>query len=255
MSLRQKSETYRAQLTQMCRTLVQSAVVSRQAPALYSGAQRLREELRSSQQRQTTFRLDLDPNWTVKLLDKRICGAPGETELHFGGEIVFQDGCLERQVLTVVVVFRAYANSGSSKGRPALVAGENHVVRRFHFDFDRTVTGRGTPLGHLQVGGQLKESALSPASRGSVRYELFDQLDLPRLPCPITDLPIVLDTFLRQFHAGLDELLGGRAWRKCVMDSERLWLADYFRRASDMMASTAHRTSLFDYLCTESAYR
>lgn len=254
MSLREKSESYRAQLKKMCQTLDRSPVVARHAPALVGGARQLLDALSAYQERRTTFRLAMEPNWTVKLLEEGICGAPGETELHFGGEIMFRDSCLERQVLTVVIVFRAYADSAAIEGRPALVAGENHVVRRFHFDFDRTVIERGTPLAHLQVGGQLQQSALLPTTAGLFRYELFDQLDCPRLPWTITDLPIILDTFLRQFRSGLDELLGGSAWRSCVMDSEQLWLVDYFRRAARMMTSTAHRTCLYDYLGTEQAF-
>ena len=254
MSLREKSESYRAQLKKMCQTLDRSPVVARHAPGLAGGARQLLDALSTYQERRPTFRLALEPNWTVKLLEEGICGAKGETELHFGGEILFEDSRLERQVLTVVIVFRAYGNSAPIKGRPALVAGENHVVRRFHFDFDRTVTRRGTPLAHMQVGGQLQQSALSPSTAGLFRYELFDQLDCPRLPWTLTDLPIILDTFLRQFRSGLEELLGGATWRKCVMDSERLWLVDYFRRAAGMMASTADRTCLYDYLCTEQAF-
>ncbi len=236
----------------MCKALAFSRAAAK-APALADGARQLLQSLQAHRG-QGDFRLSLEPNWRVALLDRGICGARGESELHFGGEIVFHKGCLERQVLTVVIIFRAEESSAAVAGRPYLVAEENHVVRRFHFDFDRTVAGGSTPVAHMQFGGQLNNSLLSLPSGCTPRYEIFDQLDCPRLPWAITDLTIVLDTFLRQFDAGLEEFLGGSGWRNCVMSSERLWLADFFRNAGKMLASTGHRKPLYEFLLEESAF-
>ena len=255
MELREKSAQYRAQLEGMCKALARSGLVRQMAPELGIGAGQLFDALAAYRRTgRSGFRLALEPNWAVNLVPRGLCGVDGDTELHFGGEISFEDGCLERQVLTVVILLRPDEESEPVVGRPGLVADENYVVRRFHFDFDRGVAGGSTPLGHLQVGGQLKEASLSPGGGGSLRYEVFDQLDCPRLPWPVTGLPIIIDTFLRQFESGLEGLIGETAWKKCVMDSERLWLADYYRRAAEMMAGTGNRQCLYDYLCDETAY-
>ena len=198
--------------------------------------------------------LSLNPNWMVEVVDRDLCGVAGHTELHFGGEIVFGQECLKRQVLTVVILLRPDETSGPTKGRPRLIAGENHVVRRFHFDFDRGVAGGGTPLAHLQIGGYLNQAYLSIRDTDTCRYELFDKLNCPRLPWAITDLPMVLDVFLRQFPSRLDEFVGGAEWRRCVMDSERLWLVDFFQHAAEMMGSEANRECLYDYCSTEAAF-
>ena len=154
-------------------------------------------------------------------------------------------------MLTVVILLRPDQTSDAIKGRPRLVEGENHVVRRFHFDFDRSVAGGDTPLAHLQIGGNLSQTYLSIRDADPFRYELFDKLNCPRLPWVITALPMVLDAFLRQFPSGLDEFVGGLEWRRCVMDSERLWLLPFFCDAAEMMGSESGRECLYDYCCNE----
>ena len=254
MALFEKSTLYRNQLQQMCRTLSCSGIVCRRAPDISARARQLLSYLQANQNRRTGFALTLNPNWKVNVVERGICGALGHTELHFGGEIVFEEECLVRQVLTVVILFCPDVDLDPIEGRPRLVAGENHVVRRFHFDFDPSAAERHTPIAHLQIGGQLNQTYLSIPEASPCRYELFDQMDCPRLPWPITGLPIVFDTFLRQFPSGLDEFVGGAAWRRCVMDSERLWLTDYFHNAAVMMRNEAARECLYDYCCTESAF-
>ena len=124
-------------------------VVQKQALGFVTGAQRLLEALNAYRGCRANFRLALEPNWRVDLARRDICGAAGQTELHFGGEIEFRDECLERQVITVVILFRADESANPHAGRPRLIKGEDHIVRRFHFDFDRSVAGQRTPLAHL----------------------------------------------------------------------------------------------------------
>ena len=238
----------------MCQTLFSSPVVQQKAPEIGRNARQIFGYLKANQRRGTDFRIALDPNWCVDVREQGICGATGRTQLYFGGEIVFEAECLQRQVLTVVIVFRANEDSEAIEGRPRLNAGDNHVVRRFHFDFDLGVAGSSTPLAHLQIGGRLNKGYLSLSDADPCRYELFDRLDVPRLPWVICDLPIVLDIFLRQFPTDLEEFVGGPEWRQRVMDSERLWLMDFFQHASAMMGSEANRECLYDYCCTESAF-
>ena len=256
MPLRDKSGLYLEQLAAMCRTVSRSPIVQRRAHGLRDGAQQLLEQLRTYPGNRRRYRLTLYPNWKVKLNAFDICGAPGRTDLQFGGELVFHDECLERQVLAVVILFRSDDDHRATNGRPRLVAGEYHVVRRFHFDFDRSIPEGVSPLSHLQVGGQLNQAYLSIPDGTQCRYEMFDQLDCPRLPWAITGLPMVLDTFLRQFPSDLDEFLVGTAWRRHVMDSERLWLMDFFRRASEKMdcENTRLRKCFYEYCSEESSF-
>ena len=228
--------------------------MQRHAHGLRDGAQQLLEQLHIYPGNRRQYRLSLEPNWRVELQALNMCGAPGRTELQFGGEIIFNDECLERQVLAVVILFRSNHDHPATNGRPRLFAGEYHVVRRFHFDFDRTIPEGVTPLSHLQVGGQLNQAYLSIPDGTQPRYELFDQLDCPRLPWAIAGLPVVLDTFLRQFPSGLDEFLVGTAWRRRVMDSERLWLMDFFHQASEMMGGENARQCFYDYCSEVSAF-
>ncbi|MDE0077131.1 MAG: hypothetical protein OXM03_04440 [Chloroflexota bacterium] len=254
MPLREKSAAYQVQLAQMCRKIVGSRVVRKSAPGFVAGANQLLDALRVNQGSRRSFRLALEPNWKLVLYGEDICGAAGQTELHFGGEMVFRDQCLERQVLTVVILLRANESAEAREGRPSLIEDENHVVRRFHFDFDSSVADHGKPLAHMQIGGQLNQQFLSIPEGNPFRYEIFDQLDYPRFPWTIVDLPIVLDMFLRQFPAGLDELVSDKAWRDLVMDSEKLWVRDFFSQAVAMMDSASRREPLYDYCCEGSAY-
>ena len=254
MALSDKSAAYLTQLAETCQTLFTSSVVQRKAPSLLSGSRQLWDYLRANQQCRPGFRLALHPNWKIEVLEPNIVGVLGRTELHFGGEIVFEQGSLVRQVLTVVILFRSEKTCNAVEGRPHLIAGENHVVRRFHFDFDRNVAGGCTPLAHVQIGGKLNPEYLDLPDDDGCRYELFGQLDCPRLPWTIAGLPTILDTFLRQFPTALEEVVAGEAWRRRVMDSERLWAMEYFRQAAEMMGSESNRECLYDYACTEEAF-
>ena len=250
-----KSSTYRDQLQQMCRVLCRSNVVQQKARGLINGTERLKQSMAVFQTTRTDYRLVLDPNWRVDLeKDPMNCGVSGQTELHFGGEITFKNRCLERQVLTVLILFRAEEDADPCLGRPCIIAGQNYVVRRFHFDFDQSITNTDRPIAHLQIGGSLNEKYLDLANSDSIRYELFDKLTSPRLPWSITDLPIVLDVFLRQFSTGLDSFLLGPEWRKLVMKSEHLWLMDFFRKAAEMMSKSTNQVSLYDFCCDLSAF-
>ena len=255
MGLHKKSQCYLDQLERTCKRLARSPVASRKAPSIAAGAEQLLRSLQAYRKNRKEYTLRLQPNWRIELAGHDICGPSGVTELHFGGEIEFKDECLERQVLTVVLLFRSCKNLAPAEGRPRLIAGENHIVRRFHFDFDASAAGRSTPLAHLQVGGTLNQSYLSLSEDASVRYELFDKLKNPRLPWTVTDPALVLDTFLRQFPTDLEEFIAGREWRELVVDSERLWLKDFFRDAARRMERQTFGESLFDYCCTEEAFR
>ena len=254
MTLLDKSEKYLHQLKRMFKVLASSSIVRHQAPDIYRSAQQLLGTLATANGNSNVLKLAIDPNWRVELEEDKVCGVPGRTELHFGAEIYFKERCLQSQALSVVILFRADRDSQAVAGRPNLVAGENHVVRRFHFDFDSGVAGRDRPIAHLQYGGALTPSYLSLQDSENFRYELFKKLDRPRIPWTITDPSIVFDTFIRQFSSKLDEFVGGSDWRKCVMDSERLWLRDYFRGAAAMMDSSSNRVTLYDYCCDEDSF-
>lgn len=254
MSLPEKSEQYLDQLAQMCKTVTTSPIVRQRSYGIMNGAQKLLEQIRNYQGLRNDFRLTLDPNWKIELDDPEICGVPGSTELQFGGEILFKDKCLERQALAVVILFRSNDDHDAINGRPNLAAGEYHVVRRFHFDFDRSIADSNRPLAHLQVGGQLNQDYLDIPDDTQCRYEIFDQLDCPRLPWAIAGLPMVLDTFLRQFPNRLGEFLEGTGWRRHVMNSERLWLMEFFSQVSKTLGNKNDLKCLYDCCCAESTF-
>ena len=98
MTLLDKSTRYLDQLSEMCTTMYTSATLRQYANSLVVGASHLKDSLAQNRTRRS-FDISLEPNWKVELNDQDICGPRGKTELHFGGEIVFKDNCLERQVL------------------------------------------------------------------------------------------------------------------------------------------------------------
>lgn len=250
-----KSNAYQKQLKQMCQILRSSRVVQQKAQGLIHGTDRLKDLMSTCHPNRKSYTFVLDPNWKVDLVDNPVnCGVTGHTELQFGGEIIFQNGRLERQVLTVVILFRAQNTADSCRGRPNLLAGQSYVVRRFHFDFDRSTTSNCTPHAHLQIGGNLNQEYLDIPESCSVRYELFDKLSSPRLPWTITDLPIVLDVFLRQFSTGLDAFLDGSDWRKLVVESEKLWLKDFYEQTAKVLSKKKNRVLFFEHCCDLSAY-
>lgn len=251
----EKSKRYLAHLAKVCRTLAGSNIVKSKANGVFIGAGNLLEELRAVSPKRKSFSLQIDPNWKVRISNDNICGVAGETELYFGGVIEFEERCLKQQALTVVVLFRSKEGRQAKYGVPCLVKNENHVVRRFHFDFDGSPVNPHTPLAHLQVGGKLSEEYLVPSGIGECRYELFDELDLPRLPWMMVDLALVLDTFLRQFPSDLEEFIISPGWQKQVKISEELWLKGFFNKAAQLLnGDFKSRQSLYDFCCTPSQF-
>lgn len=254
MSLQQKSVQYLAQLEQFCKTLQRSQDVQKHAPALCAGASQLLFSVQGNKKRLGNFTLKLKPNWKIESLNSAVCGIPGHTELHFGGEIEFQDDCLHRQVISVVVLFRPDASRAAYHGYPALVAGENYVVRRLHFDFDLGAVKNSTPLAHLQIGGTLNTEFLELDETVNLHYEQFDSLAHPRLPWTITDPAIIMDTFLRQFPTAIQSFVLGKEWFKCVVASERLWLADFYGQAAILMRNEGQPQSFYEHTCVPEAF-
>ena len=258
MSLREKSEQYVNHLIDMCGKIESSEEVQRAAQSFIAGASRIHRLLRAyshSSKRQNSYTLSLAPNWKVELEDThRVLGLTGTSEIHFGGEIEFRNHCLSRQIITVVILFRAESTANAVWGRPRLKRDEYHVVRRFHFDFDLDDQNKNRPLAHLQFGGNLNRDYLDIPKGSCLRYELFDQLDTPRFPWSIMDLPRVLDTFLRQFDVGFNAFVEGRPWRELVMKSEQLWLRDFLKQAVEILDSTSNRAPFFEYCWQPSAY-
>ena len=254
MNFCERSTKYRKHLAKMCKVLSHSRVVQQKSHFL-NGVFQFENSLQANEKKRKDYSLALNPNWKVDITGNPLeCGIAGHTELHFGGEIIFKDYCLNRQVLTVVVLFRAEEDAPPTIGRPCISKGENHIVRRFHFDFDRNANNSCTPLAHLQIGGNLNREYLDIQQTRPFRYELFDELDFPRLPWTIADLPLVMDIFLRQFKSELDEFIESREWRALVVDSERLWLKDFLLSAANMMKSNSDRIPLYEYWCKFSAY-
>jgi hypothetical protein len=253
MPLLERSASYREQIANLCQVLRNSPVVRQHAPSVWEGSLRLLNDLRLMRHRDS-FPLSISPNWKVELSDREVCGPRGRTELHFGGEIHFVDGALHRQALSVVILFRSDATIDDLAGCPSLEEGVWHVVRRFHFDFDRSTVGDGKPLAHIQLGGQLFREYLDIDSARELRYDQFDQLDYPRLPWTITDMAIIMHAFLRQFPSDIASFIEGPVWSGCVMESERIWLKDFYRDTAEMMESEHRRMSQFDYTCAEQPF-
>lgn len=150
--------------------------------------------------RRGTGLLSVRPNIHFRAESGLVIGQRGRVDVFVGGEVKFEDFRLVRQSICVTICFtpESAVAEGEIAGLPKMDAGCAYVVRRFHFDFDEGILNRkDRPVHHLQYGGQLRTDLIGVEP--PPRYELFEQLDFPRVPIIPMDLAMVLDVFIRQF--------------------------------------------------------
>lgn len=186
------------------------------------------------------------PNLIFKAqLDK---GLPkeGSAEVVIGGVSRFSEGVLSEQAINLLVLFTPTSNVGP------LVADRTYVVRKIHFDLDRNNAGTARPTSHIQVGGKISETMLAHnRDPEGVEREIFNQIDIPRIPSPPYGLASVIDLALREFAPpSLQTLTGERPWNELVSRTETVLLSNYHARLHEQFESRDTRTN-YSYHCDE----
>lgn len=200
---------------------------------------------------QDNWFFEISPNIELELTDKKFCGPIGETHLVIGMSMRVVDGLLEEQSIAICLVSSSDDELEEELSERyccgSLGPAHRTVVRRFHFDFDRGQIGQDRPPSHMQYGGKFDPGHLE--GNLDYKYELFKAIDLPRLPSPPYDFPILFDMLLQQFGIKSAEITKENAWRNIVRKSEDIWLKPYFRRVHDLLNSADRHSSFYEHLC------
>ncbi len=197
------------------------------------------------------WNFSLTPNIEFEISTKSFCGPRGKTHLVIGGQLNVEKGLLKDQSITVCVVSTAESELDEEQKKKHCCGTWNTslrtVVRRFHFDLDPGQLRRDRPPIHLQYGGKFDSCHL--ASGFDYNYELFQAIDLPRLPSPPYDFILLLDMLLKQFGVNVSGITQESRWRSLVRCSETLWLLPYFQKITDYLGSADRVNSVYEQLC------
>lgn len=169
--------------------------------------------------------------WSLNVRGPRYRGQEGCSEIVMGATVTAEGGVIVKQSIPISIVVRpkCFAHGPPWCKQPH-DSESSTAVRRFHFDFDTSVTK--WPKNHLQVGGNAGELRIV----GPYHYAVAEDPSEPRVPMPSLDVVLALDLVMREFDTSL-ELPRESGWRKLVVRSEELWLKPYFARAHEYLQS------------------
>lgn len=252
MSLKDRSQAYLKELLNLFKFLSRDPSVWSSHENIANSAGSIYEGIKNARRYpQRTSTIEISPNWEVPIKSSAVCSVNGRASLLIGGEILFSNGCLQRQALSAIITFSALNDGDPIIGQPRLKEGHTYVVRKLHYDFDGELLQNDRPVQHLQVGGNLNINHIySQESVPNVFVEeRFTQLDLPRIPYPVTDFATLLETLLKQFNHKEANFLNEPGWIERVCSMESIWLKHYYESALKQIAKTNRRTTLYSHHC------
>ena len=252
MSFLDRSEAYLDELARLFRFLSRDGSVQNKYPSIANSANENFEIVQQARRfRDRPATISIAPNWQIPINSEDVCSAPGEATLFIGGEIIFSERCLKRQCITAVITFRTSENSVSNTHDLPLIPGTTYMVRRIHYDFDLDLTNKDRPIQHLQIGGKLDPGYLYEAGSlpNPFEHEIFKQLDLPRIPYPITDLASLMEMLLNQFNKDRATFLEESGWIDRVCSMEKIWLKHYYEQALQLINRVERKETLYTYQC------
>jgi len=254
MTFEENSENYLRSLGELFKYLSRSSVIASQASQSVPILGRLYSQTQSAVGRfNRPVQLSIDPNLHIPIDPRLVCSEVGRADLFFGGEINFADRRLQSQALAITITFRPEKEIAAADGIPAMGANKNHVVRRFHFDFDSALKDGDRPINHFQYGGDFNAVYLNscPYASDGFQYSLMREMDNPRLPIPPADPGSLMDAILHQFGGSLRPIAGDGQWVKVVSDIEKIWLKDYFEAALREINKGVRKDTLYKHFCKE----
>lgn len=252
MSHEDNSMAYLECLGDIFKYLSQNVVVNSKAQSVSNTAKKLYSTVAHAlRNRDKAIQLSIDPNIHIPIPSKTVCSEVGHADLFIGGELIFENRKLKRQALVVTVTFRPASAVVDKDGTPNMIAGRNHVVRRFHFDFDSELLENDRPVFHLQYGGKFKGEYLysCPHAGDGFDYVLMREMDQPRLPFPPADFGTIMDALIHQFGGPLGPLVNDSAWVNKVSSIEKIWMKEYFESALAEINQAKRVSTLYKHYC------
>lgn len=164
-----------------------------------------------------------------------------------GGHIDIKNSLLSNQSISLIILCDTPENINAADATTwkchEYPAGA-HVLRKFHFDIDKTKTGNW-PVSHLQYGGSNNSKHL--AFNKAINYQLFSPIDEPRIPHPPYSFIICLDVILKCFQTDASRVTRESFWITKVKESEDSWLKPFYQNVFSHLQTNSRDGTLWDY--------
>lgn len=200
------------------------------------------QRLLSSSNKNSIVKIEL-PIFEIPLANGIECGAKNNAFISFGGPIEIDNTGRIEQSISVCLILEPLEKitKCASFCRPEMEPNSKHIIRRFHFDFDTTLSKADRPLSHIQYGGNLHDN-----QKNDFDYRLISTVDLPRIPSIPLDAVQVINFFLHQFDTDVSHLFQQPKWRGIVVNNDEIWKKFYMEA---MINSLNKRNTFYELLC------
>ncbi len=198
--------------------------------------------------------ISLSPNLLLEIDDHLVKRKSGmQFMLSIGGLIEIKEGLLVRQNFCIAVLCKVDSDMCQDKAnnyRCYPLATGTHVLRKFHFDLDRSLTDEQVwPRSHLQYGGKFAPEYF--AVDGPLQYHLFAPLDHPRFPAIPYSFILCMDLALRTFSTNGTKLTKERYWTDKIKESESRWVKPFLEQALEFLNSKRSNETLWDFFSSK----
>ena len=197
--------------------------------------------------KKVTEDISISPNIILEIQNPLISKKGPKLYVCVGGHINIKDSLLSNQSISLIIlcdlsedIKPADATSWNCHEYPAGA----HVLRKFHFDIDKTITGNW-PISHLQYGGS--DNSHHVEFNKNICYQLFSPIDTPRIPHPPYSLIICLDVILKCFQTDASRVTKESFWISKVRESEDSWLKPFYQNVYGHLQSNSREGTLWDY--------
>ena len=169
--------------------------------------------------------------------------------LSIGGWVEIKEGVLNRQSFCIAVLCEIIDNlcqEDAEQFRCHPFTTGTHVIRKFHFDIDRTIPeDKCWPRSHLQYGGNFTPEHF--AVNEELNYQLFEPLDLPRIPAMPYSLILCMDLALRAFVTSGTNITKEKYWKAMIKENESRWIKPFLLQALEFLDSKSPNETLWDF--------
>ena len=195
--------------------------------------------------------LSLSPNLLLEIYDHELKrNSNKQLQLSVGGCIEIKDGVLISQNFCIAVLCEVYedmAQPEADRFRCHPLTSGTHVLRKFHFDIDRTLPDDCIwPRSHLQYGGKFTPEHFAVDDE-DLQYHLFAPLDHPRFPVMPYSFILCMDLALRTFTTSGTSLTKESCWKKKVKESESRWIRPFLENAIAFIDANNSTETLWDF--------
>jgi hypothetical protein len=112
------------------------------------------------------------------------------------------------------------------------------LIRKYHFDYDKSINDMKKPLYHLQYGGKLSPNMIYCNVTDDNDYSW---LSIPRINFTPINLALLIDFIFVEFKSPVTESIIERTeWRQFIKTNEELMLQGYYKCVNQFFSRGNH---------------